>query len=133
MFSESMCDVKSGYCTCPVGGNCSPCKHKSAVSKHFKEAHFTIAASHDSRQRALYHFIALGKTLPAHMYRNIGDDCSVEDIEHFIQEKLFVEEGQIEQECVNENEEDCEVQDNTECADEVGEPSSPQSSSVCSS
>ena len=43
------------------------------------------------------------------------------DIEHFIQEKLFVEEGQIEQECVNENEEDCEVQDNTECADEEDE------------
>ena len=32
-----MCDMKSGYCTCPVGGNCSPCKHKSAVSKHFKK------------------------------------------------------------------------------------------------
>ena len=37
------------------------------------------------------------------------------------QEKLFVEEGQIEQECENENEEDCEVQDNTECADEEDE------------
>ena len=58
------------------------------------------------------------------MNRNIGDDCSVEDIEHFIQERgqeEGQEEGQIEQACVNENEEDCEVQDNTECADEEDE------------
>ena len=55
-------------------------EHKSAVSKHVKEAHFTVAPSHDSRQRALYHYIALGKTLPAHMYRNSEDECPVEDI-----------------------------------------------------
>ena len=67
-----------------------------------------------------YHFIALKKTLQKY-WRQFFSGYSV-DIEHFIQEKLFVEEGQIEQECVNENEEDCEVQDNiTECADEEDE------------
>ena len=112
-----MCDMKSGYCTCPVGGNCSPCKHKSAVSKHFQEAHFTVAPSHDSRQRALYHYIALGKTLPAHMYRSSGDDCSVEDIEHFIKEKLSVEEKNNDYETrqdeeIEENENQIEVEEN---------------------
>ena len=97
-----MCDMKS---TCPIGGNCSPCKHKSAVSKHVKEAHFTVAPSHDSRKRDLYHYIALMKTLPAHMYRNIKDDCLVEDIEHFIQEKLSVERGESQDEETRQEEE----------------------------
>ena len=106
---------KSGYCTCPVGGNCSPCKHKSAVSKHFQEAHFTVAPSHDSRQRALYHYIALGKTLPAHMYRSSGDDCSVEDIEHFIKENDY-ETRQDEE--IEENENQIEVEE-TPIEDEI--------------
>ena len=83
-----MCDMKSGYCSCPVGTNCSPCKHKFAVSKHFKEANFTVAPSHDARQRALYHYVALGKTLSPHMYRISGDDCSIEDIERFINDQF---------------------------------------------
>ena len=80
-------------------------EHKSAVSKHVKEAHFTVAPSHDSRQRDLYHYIALMKTLPAHMYRNIKDDCLVEDIEHFIQEKLSVERGESQDEETRQEEE----------------------------
>ena len=83
-----MCDMKSGYCSCPVGTNCSPCKHKFAVSKHFKEANFTVAPSLNARQRALYQYVALGKTLSPHMYRISGDDCSIEDIELFINEKF---------------------------------------------
>ena len=52
----------------------------------------SLLLPHMTRQRALYHFIALGKTLPAHMYRNIGEDCSVEGIERFIRQKLSLEE-----------------------------------------
>ena len=85
-------------------------EHKSAVSKHVKEAHSTVAPSHDSRQRDLYHYIALMKTLPAHMYRNIKDDCLVEDIEHFIQEKLSVERGESQDEETRQEEEIMETQ-----------------------
>ena len=73
------------------------------MSKHVKEAHFTVAPSHDSRQRDLYHYIALMKTLPAH--RNINDDCLVEDIVHFIQEKLSVERGESQDEETRQEEE----------------------------
>ena len=84
-----MCDIKSGYCSCPVGTNCSPCKHKFAVSKHFKEANFTVAPSHNARQRALYHYTALGKTLSPNMCRISGDDCSIEDFERFINDHIL--------------------------------------------
>ena len=79
------CDMLSGYCSCPMGSTCAPCKHKSAVAKHFKIALFSVAPSSDPKMRAMYHFIALGKVLPAHMYRNIGDSHVVPDVENYIE------------------------------------------------
>ena len=37
---------------------------------------------------ALYHYVALGKTLSPHIYRISGDDCSIEDIERFINDQF---------------------------------------------
>ena len=39
------CDMLSGYCSCPMGSTCAPCKHKSSVAKHFKIALFSVAPS----------------------------------------------------------------------------------------
>ena len=75
----------SGYCSCPMGINCAPCKHKSAVAKHFKIALFSVAPSMDPKMRAMYHFIALGKVLPSHMYRNLGDCQNEPEIDSYIQ------------------------------------------------
>ena len=63
----------------------APCKHKSAVAKHFKIALFSVAPSSDPKMREMYHFIALGKVLPAHMYRNISDSDVVPDVENYIE------------------------------------------------
>ena len=79
------CDMMSGYCSCPMGINCAPCKHKSAVAKHFKIALFSVAPSMDPKMRAMYHFIALGKVLPSHMYRNLGDCQNEPEIDSYIQ------------------------------------------------
>ena len=78
----------SGYCTCPVGTNCAPCKHKSAVAKHFKEAHFTVTPINDPCQRAMYHYIAWGRTLEPSYYRNVGDCNSDPKVKEYITEKL---------------------------------------------
>ena len=37
---------------------------------------------------ALYHYVALGKTLSPHIYKISGDDCSIEDIERFINDQF---------------------------------------------
>ena len=41
------------------------------------------------KKQAMYHYIAIGTTLKAHMYRKRDDDQSVPDIEKYINEKLM--------------------------------------------
>ena len=62
-------NMKSGFCTCGKGVNFAPCKHKSAVASLYNIAEFSVAPFEDLCARALYHYIATGTTLPAHMYR----------------------------------------------------------------
>ena len=81
------CDMTSGYCTCTPGVNRGPCKHKSSVSKHFNIIEFSVVPTDDPYQCALYHYIALGKTLEPHMYRKRGETC-VPDIQGFIEKRL---------------------------------------------
>ena len=40
-----ICNMKSGYCSCPTGNTCAPCRHKSAVSKHFNVSEFSSVPS----------------------------------------------------------------------------------------
>ena len=51
-------DMKSGFCSCPVGITCAPCKHKSSISKFYGVAEFSVVPQTDPCQRALYHFLA---------------------------------------------------------------------------
>ena len=80
--------MNSGYCSCPRGAVCAPCRHKSSVSKLFKRAEFSVVPCDDPYMCAMYHYIATGTTLEAHMYRKRGDVQSVPDIQKFIDEKL---------------------------------------------
>ena len=80
------CNMKTGYCTCPKGINSAPCKHKSSVSKHYNVAEFSVVPSDDPGMCALYHYLATGTTLPAHMYRRSGG--SIPNIDQFIKERL---------------------------------------------
>ena len=82
------CNMQTGYCTCPVGSTCAPCKHKSAVAKHTGKTYFSVTPSNDPCQRALYHYIAWGRTLEPHMYRNINDPVSEPKVAEFIQKTL---------------------------------------------
>ena len=83
------CNMKTGACTCIKGINCAPCHHKSAVAKHFNTAEFSVVPTHDPCQQAMYHYIATGTTLQAHMYRTREDDQSIPEIEKYISEKLM--------------------------------------------
>lgn len=64
-------NMKSGFCDCPAGQNCAPCKHKNSVSTLYNIAEFSADPHNDPYQRALYHYIAMGFTLPDHMYRYV--------------------------------------------------------------
>ena len=83
------CNMKTGACTCANGFNCAPCHHKAAVATHFNTSEFSVVPTHDPCQQALYHFIAIGTTLEAHMYRKRDEDQSIPEIENFISEKLL--------------------------------------------
>ena len=78
----------SGYCSCPVGLTCAPCKHKAAVVKYTGKAQFSGTPKNDPCQRALYHYIAWGRTLEPHMYRNTNDSSQEHNIAQYISEML---------------------------------------------
>ena len=78
----------SGFCSCPIGVTCASCKHKAAVTLHTGKAQFSQTPRNDPCQRAMYHYIARGRTLEPHMYRNINDPVAVPDIAAFIDERL---------------------------------------------
>ena len=80
--------MKTGYCTCPKGINYAPCKHKSSVSEHYNVAEFSVVPSQDPGMCALYHYLATGTTLPAHMYRRSGG--SIPNVDQFIKERLIM-------------------------------------------
>ena len=82
------CNMKSGFCTCPVGSTCAPCKHKAAVTKHTGKAQFSGTPKNDPSQRAMYHYIAWGRTLEPHMYRNINDPVTEPQIKDFVTQAL---------------------------------------------
>ena len=41
------CNIHTGYCFCPVGSTCAPCKHKSAVAKYTGKANFIVTPNND--------------------------------------------------------------------------------------
>ena len=82
------CNMKTGFCSCGKGVNSAPCKHKSAVASLHQIAELSVAPNDDPCARALYHYIATGTTLPAHMYRERGSGQTLPEIEKYIDEKL---------------------------------------------
>ena len=81
-------DLLSGYCSCPVGKTCKPCKHKAAAAKFSGKAYFSVTPSNDPCMRALYHYVATGKTLPSYCYRNTGSPDSNPRVDEFIEEMV---------------------------------------------
>ena len=82
-------NIYSGFCECGKGKNCGPCKHKNAVAHHFQVSGFSVLPETDPHMRAMWHYIAFGKTLENHWYRGLhdGKETSI-DVETFISERL---------------------------------------------
>ena len=57
-------------------------------TKHTGKAQFSQTPRGDPCQRAMYHYIAWGRTLEPHMYRNNNDPVSEPDIAAYIAENL---------------------------------------------
>ena len=101
----------SGFCQCPAGSNCGPCKHKSAIAKFFGFAGFNAIPTNDPHMRALWHYIAVGQAQSAHMYRDDKDSDKNLDIEGFIESRLMEKNIQSEddQNCRLDHESDPEI------------------------
>ena len=96
----------SGFCECSKGKNCGPCDHKSSVAKHYNECGFSVIPESDPHMRAMWHYIAFGKTLSNHWYRSLNGEEQI-DVESFINERLEDNEEEMEYE----NEENYEHED----------------------
>jgi len=96
----------SGFCECSKGKNCGPCDHKISVAKHYNECWFSVIPETDPHMRAMWHYIAFGKTLRHHWYRSLNGEEQI-DLESFINERLEDNEEEMEYE----NEENYEYED----------------------
>ena len=87
----------SGFCECSRGKNCGPCDHKSSVANHFKDCGFSVIPESDPHMRAMWHYIAFGKTLGNHWYRSLHGEQNI-DVEAFINKRLDSEDDEQEEE-----------------------------------
>ena len=82
-------NMKSGFCQCPVGKSCGPCKHKAAIAKYRGVAGLSVIPENDPCMRAFWHYIALGEIQPEWMYRDDNDDDESNlNIQEFIESKI---------------------------------------------
>ena len=65
-------DMITGFCSCPCGVCCSPCKHKSAVAYKFGIAEFSVIPTMDPKSRALFYYLGTGKQLPDWHFRPLS-------------------------------------------------------------
>ena len=79
----SLC-MKTGYCECPAGKTCSPCVHKSAVSKYYNTAEFCVVPETDANMKALLHYVATGSQMEGYWYRPINNPEAVCDVSEFV-------------------------------------------------
>ena len=66
----NLVNMNSGFCQCPLGSSCGPCKHKTATAKHKWFAGLSVVPKNDPRMRAFWHYIALGSIQPKWLYRD---------------------------------------------------------------
>ena len=109
-------NMKSGFCQCPVGKSCGPCKHKSAIAKCKGVAGLSVIPENDPYMRAFWHYVALGAIQPEWMYRGDNDDEDTnlnlnEFIELKIRESKECEDGEDRNDLSNNH---CESNDETD-------------------
>lgn len=66
--------------------NCGPCIHKSAVAKYHDVSGFSVLPSMDPRHKALYHYIADGRTEDNVWYRPLNQPDARPNISDYIEE-----------------------------------------------
>ena len=66
--------------------NCGPCVHKSAVAKYYNVSGFSVLPSMDPRHKALYHYIANGRTEDDSWYRPLHQPDARPNISEYIEE-----------------------------------------------
>ena len=68
------------------GMNCGPCVHKSAVAKYHNVSGFSVLPSMDPRNKALYHYIANGRTEDDFWYRPLNKPEARPNVSNFIED-----------------------------------------------
>ena len=80
-------NMNSGFCQCPLGRSCGPCKHKTAIARHRGFAGLSVVPKNDPRMRAFWHYIAIGSIQPEWLYRDENDVKEL-NLKQFIEEKI---------------------------------------------
>ena len=80
-------NMNSGFCQCPLGRSCGPCKHKTAIARHRGFAGLSVVPKNDPRMRAFWHYIAIGSIQPEWLYRD-KNDLKELNLKQFIEEKI---------------------------------------------
>ena len=84
-------NMTTGFCQCPIGKTCGPCKHKTAIARFIGNAGFSVIPINDPNMKALWHYIAVGKIQPDYMYRGENNSEFHGNIREFIAGKIAEE------------------------------------------
>ena len=84
-------NMTTGFCQCPIGKTCGPCKHKTAIARFIGNAGFSVIPINYPNMKALWHYIAVGKIQPDYMYRGENNSEFHGNIREFIAGKIAEE------------------------------------------
>ena len=79
-------DMATGFCSCPSGRCCGPCKHKFAIAKYYKVAGFSVVPTMDPKARALFYYLGTGISLPDWHFRALTEKDSETHAKEHIEE-----------------------------------------------
>ena len=85
-MSLSFYEMECNVCTIISELNCGPCVHKSAVAKYHNVSGFSVLPSMDPRSKALYHYIADGRTEDNIWYRPLNQPDARPNISDYIED-----------------------------------------------
>ena len=81
-------NMVTGFCSCPVGVCCGPCKHKFAVSNKYKLAESCVIPTMDPKSRSLFYFLATGNQLPDWHFRPLAEKEGLTHATDYVKEVM---------------------------------------------
>ena len=74
---------------CKAGNNCSPCKHKAAISQIYNISEFGVLPESDQNIRGLDHYIADGVVCANSGYTDLNKPEHETDVNNFVETRTY--------------------------------------------